>query len=264
MVEESLSKSEKDNLMKEVDYDKLNPQVNKDLISIDKKIKKLLQLKKISEQSKDVLFSILSAVRCNLVLNCLPKEQRENIVPQTNGFKSNADFNYHRWLNLIESEITEKEIKKDLANLVKNLRDVLYSFEKELPKKPAQKIRYGCKLICPYCEEEYIKEFGESQPYEFQETCPSCSKEYKVLSGKVVLWKGRGTGVAGYGNPQYTVRIKNDDGEKILYFETKYNLLHIKTGDGVYFAFKKKFWSQDFSEKPFSVLNATSNNYSLI
>jgi tetratricopeptide (TPR) repeat protein len=176
-------------------------------------------------------------------------------------------------LNLVEKVLKinpknegAKQIKKFIENnSMKEVENLLKTIKKTSKNIPSRK--FGCKLICPYCNNEYIKEFGTDEKKvkdEFIEECPKCSKEYKVLSGKVTLWRSRGTGVVSFGLPEYTIRIKNQDGERMMIFNSNYNLLHIKTGDGVYFTFKKKFLSSSFSDKPSGILNANTNTHSLI
>lgn len=261
-----LSEEEKKNLLKGVNLSKEEEKKAKNILDLDKKIRELLKKSKISEHSLQVILQILSGLRINIMIQNLPEEDRLHLNMEKSGFKSNADFRYAKDMSEIE-EIKETNIKKEMEKIAKEIKKINIEFEKEIKKLQEEKKIYGCKLICPYCESEYIKEFGTDRnnaKEEFVEQCPNCSKEYKVLSGKVTLWRGRGTGVVSYGLPEYTIRIKNEDGERMMIFNTKYNLLHIKTGDSVYFTFKKKFLSSSFSDKPASIINANTNTYSLI
>ncbi len=238
----------------------------KSLFEIDKRIRVLVQNKQMLEDSFKIISQILLEIRLLIGLHILPDSKKINVSLSNNGFKSNTDFNYARYMQDIEC-IKEKVIKNEMVKIIKDLKKPMGDAEKELIILKKKNQIYGCRLICPYCKEEYIKEFGADKNMiedEFIEQCPNCRKEYRVLEGKVTIWKGRGTGVASYGLPEYTVRIKNGNKEKVMIFNTKYNLLHTKIGDIVYFIFKKKFLSPNFSEKPFSMINLTSNTYSLI
>ena len=264
--EDYLNNEEIQNLLKEMDFNKKTKVRYKEFFETDKRIRDLINKNKMSEHSLQVILNILSNLRVNLAIHTLPEENKLDIQINNSGFKTNTDFNYARFMNEIE-EIEEPKIKKEMVKMIKEIKKPMMNAEKELLKLQKEKQKYGCKLICPYCKEEYVKEFGTDKNKvedEFVEQCPSCGKEYKVLAGKVTLWRGRGTGVVSYGLPEYTTRIKNKDGERTIIFRTKYNLLHTKTGDVVYFSFKNKFLSSSFSENPCAMINATSNTYSLI
>lgn len=247
------------NLLTDIKVDSKIKQKYSDLFNLEKDIRDILSKRKMSKKSFDIILDILSGIRLSVVI--LTSEEKMGIEMKNGGFKSNTDFNYYRFLDEIEG-IAESEIKKDILKIIKNIRLPLNNAEKEFRNIPKEAMKYGCKLICPYCENEYVKEFeSEENKVEFVEKCPTCSKNYRVIAGKVILWRGIGTGVVTYGTPEYTARIKNENGEKIIFFNSNRNLLHIKRGDAVYFTFKKKTLSSQFSEKPFAILNATSNTY---
>lgn len=262
MVEtRSFTDEEVRNLLENIKVDDNSKQKYSELFKLEGNIREILKKTEMSKKSFDILLNILSVLRILIVAHTLPDKLKLNVKMETGGFNSNTDFNYYRWLDGIE-EITEQSIKKDVLDIVKKLRKLLNDAEKEFIRIQKETRNYGCKLICPYCKNEYIKEWGIKEndvKDEFIEKCPNCLNEYKVLAGKVVLWRSRGTGVVSFGSPEYTVRIKNKNGEKVMVFNSNYNLLHIKTGDGVYFIFKKKILSSQFSEKPFAILDATNN-----
>lgn len=266
LLETEFTDEEVKNLLKDINVGNKRKQNYKELFKLENSIRDILKKRKMSKMSFNIILDILVPLRTIIVMHTLSTEDKLLMEMKTNGFKSNTDSNYYRWLDGTE-EVTEPQIKKEVIKIITNLKKPLNDAEKEFRRIQKETKMYGCKLICPYCENEYVKEFGTKESgveYEFIEKCPYCSKDYKVLSGNVTLWRGRGTGVVSYGSPEHTVRIKNKNGERVMIFNSNYNLLHIKKGDWLYFTFKKKFLSSQFSENPFSVLNATNDTYSLI
>lgn len=222
-------------------------------------------------------------MKANFYFNLIASKESADLFPQPKNLKEVPKIRkfYVDYKNKLEKCISmlDKALEINSKNqgaielkdyIMKNpMNEVLILLEKiDGISTQTKNISYGCKLICPYCRNEYTKMFGNKESDtkdDFIEVCPNCSKEFRVLVGKITLWRSRGTGVVSYGSPEYTIRIKNRIGnEQVLIFNSNYNLLHIKQGDEVCFTFKKKILSSQFSEKPFAILNATTNTYSLI
>ena len=163
-----------------------------------------------------------------------------------------------------ENENGTEKMLKAIENYSKDVRKIIDSLLKSYHEldNDVSNLSVKCDLICPYCESSYERNFGllreNKQKDEFIEKCPECSKDYLVIKGKVTLFKSRGTGVVSFGQSQYIFRIKNNNGEKPVIFNSNANLLHVKTGDNIIFIFKKGRLSSKFSYNPSLIMDETS------
>ncbi len=193
----------------------------------------------------------------NNLCSSLGQEDTETFISETEKIikiqKETLDF-----LNRLTQQEKNKQLKSQVSVFrysVKNAYDEMVDKLKEFKVESVGKT----KLFCPYCKTNFYREVGDKE-YSATSECTNCGRVSKIIFGIFIKMTSRGTGQISYAQPNYNVRfkLKNTNKEEVINFNSNNNI-ELKNGDKIAFIYKKKFFGNDFNNKPSFLLNYKLN-----
>ncbi len=146
-------------------------------------------------------------------------------------------------------KIISKSINEQKKKVLKELKKLL--------SKPI-----SANFVCPYCESisNYQTLYDENE-YK----CKKCNKLFLGIMGQAKRREGSNTRAFSYGPPVFLIRLwkLRDDIEVTFTFNTN-RIVDVHSGDYIYLSFMKKLFSNNYSDKPKVIFNATTKTYVVI